>query len=269
MPIAENYTALERAVFECACAGCESIWITVNDDWMPLIKKRIGEYVFDPIFYYRQYETYPSESRKIIPVFFVPHLTKYRDKKDSLGWGIINSALYAQKVTRGVSHLLMPDMFYAAFPFGVYNPRVILKHRGIISSKKRFALTYKEKSITAGNRLGFTFNAADISAIKNYVDEEGTGVWKQMGKFVKGDMNAWSKRLPTEEQYSARHFPLEKVFKPLARFSEDVNSLQLSWYYDINSWENYRKFMGSGHILERPKPLEQAGVLHPAGVDDD
>jgi len=269
MPIAENYTALERAVFECACAGCESIWVTVNDDWMPLIKKRIGEYVFDPIFYYRQYEIYPSESRKIIPVFFVPHLTKYRDKKDSLGWGIINSALYAQRVTRGISHLLMPDMFYAAFPFGVYNPREILKHRSIISSKKRFALVYEEKSITDGRRLGFTFNAADISAIKNYVDEEGTGVYKQIGEFVKGDMNAWSERLPTEEQHSARHFPLEKVFKPLSRFSEDVATLQLSWYYDISSWENYRKFMGSEYTLERPKPLEQTGVLHPAGVDDD
>ena len=56
--IAENYTALERAVFECACAGCESIWVTVNDDWMPLIRKRIGEYVFDPVFYYRQYENF-------------------------------------------------------------------------------------------------------------------------------------------------------------------------------------------------------------------
>ena len=27
MPIAENYTAIERSVMECAYAGCETIWI--------------------------------------------------------------------------------------------------------------------------------------------------------------------------------------------------------------------------------------------------
>ena len=32
MPIASNYTAVERAVVECAWAGCETIWIICNDD---------------------------------------------------------------------------------------------------------------------------------------------------------------------------------------------------------------------------------------------
>tara|TARA_R100000008_G_scaffold588_2_gene531 strand:- start:17 stop:826 length:810 start_codon:yes stop_codon:yes gene_type:complete len=269
MPIAENYTALERAVFECACAGCESIWITVNDDWMPLVRKRIGEYVYDPIFYYRQYEIYPSESKKIIPVFFVPHLTKYRDKKDSLGWGIINSALYAQKVSRGISELVTPDMFYAAFPFGIYDPRELLKHRSKISSKRRFFLSHQNKTIKDGKRVGFSFNALDVSSISNHVDLEGTGVYKQIGEFVKGDPSAWSVRLPAEEQYSARRFSLEKVFEPLSSVKEDVALAELAWYYDVSIWDNYRQFLGSEHILKRPKPLEQKSVLHPIGVDDD
>ena len=35
-PIAPNYTAIERAVTECAWAGCETIWIVCNDDVSPL-----------------------------------------------------------------------------------------------------------------------------------------------------------------------------------------------------------------------------------------
>jgi len=108
MPVGENYTALENAIFECACAGCESIWITVNDDWAPLIKKRIGDYVYDPIWYYRQYDVNPKDSRKVIPIFFVPHLPKYRSRRDSLGWGIINSSLYAQSVTKRLSDFTTP-----------------------------------------------------------------------------------------------------------------------------------------------------------------
>ena len=36
MPIAPNYTLLENAVYECAWAGCETIWIICNDDVAPL-----------------------------------------------------------------------------------------------------------------------------------------------------------------------------------------------------------------------------------------
>jgi hypothetical protein len=269
MPVAANYTALERATFECACAGCESIWITVNDDWAPLIKHRVGEYIFDPIFYYRQYDVNPSDSRKIIPIFFVPHLTKYRDKKDSLGWGIINAALYAQKVSKSISSLLTPDMFYAAFPYGVYEPRELLKYRLDISSKRRFFLSHQKKTVKDGARLGFTFNTIDISSIINHVDREGTGVYKQIGEFVKGDIAAWSKRLPAEEQHSARHFPLEKVFEPLSHKTDNDKTADISWFYDISSWKNYRQFMSSDKILKRPKPLDQSGTLHPIGADND
>ena len=35
--IAENYTAIEHAVVQCAYAGCETIWIVCNDDVAPII----------------------------------------------------------------------------------------------------------------------------------------------------------------------------------------------------------------------------------------
>lgn len=44
MPIAENYTAIERSVMECAYAGCETIWIVCNNDIQPLLRHRIGRW---------------------------------------------------------------------------------------------------------------------------------------------------------------------------------------------------------------------------------
>ena len=48
-PIAANFLAVERAVLECATAGCETIWIVCNSKMQPLIKHRMGEMVEDPV----------------------------------------------------------------------------------------------------------------------------------------------------------------------------------------------------------------------------
>ena len=47
VPIASDYLAVERAVVECAYAGCETIWIVCHDDMQPLIRNRIGEIIED------------------------------------------------------------------------------------------------------------------------------------------------------------------------------------------------------------------------------
>jgi len=266
MPVDLNYTALERAIFECACAGCESIWITVNDKWAPLIKDRIGDYVYDPVWYYRQYDVNPSDNRKIIPIFFVPHQPKYRNRRDSLGWGAINAAIYAKKVAGGLSKFTTPNRFYAAFPFGAYEPRALIKSRTVISSEKPFYLSYNKETIKNNLRLGFTFDWEDVKNINKFLLKEGTGKFETIGTFVKGDPAAWSRKLPTEDQYSARFFSLEKVFQPLK--TSNANFLEIEWFYDISTWEKYRKFMGSEHILKRPKPMV-AGSLPLIGTDND
>ena len=182
-----------------------------------------------------------------------------------MGWGIINSSLYAQSVTKRLSDFTTPNMFYAAFPFGLYDPRTLLKHRKHISSKEKFYLSHNGKTVKSGSRLGFTFSFEDVRAINRHINSEGTGVYKQIGEFVKGDSSAWSERLPAEEQYSARFFSIEKVFAPLQLSDNIVN---LDWFYDMSTWENYKKFMGGKHFLKRPAPVS-GGILPPIGVDDD
>ena len=40
-PIGQNFLAIERAVLECATAGCETIWIVCSSKMQPLIKYRL------------------------------------------------------------------------------------------------------------------------------------------------------------------------------------------------------------------------------------
>ena len=68
MPIAPNYYAVERAVLECAYAGCKTIWIVANDDTTPLIRHRMGDYIQDPVWLGRM-SRFPSSKRTLIPIF--------------------------------------------------------------------------------------------------------------------------------------------------------------------------------------------------------
>ena len=49
MPVAQDYLAVERAVVECAYAGCETIWVICHDNMQPLIRHRLGDYIQDPV----------------------------------------------------------------------------------------------------------------------------------------------------------------------------------------------------------------------------
>ena len=95
-PIANNYLAVERAVVECAYAGCETIWVVCNDDMQPLLKHRMGDYIEDPYYLDKSsFVKYPSENRRQIPIFYSPIHPKDRDRRDSLGWSVLHGALTA------------------------------------------------------------------------------------------------------------------------------------------------------------------------------
>ena len=72
MPIAQNYLAVERAVLECAYAGCETIWVVCHDDMQPLIRHRLGDYVQDPVWVLRHFSLEKRGYRKPIPIHYVP-----------------------------------------------------------------------------------------------------------------------------------------------------------------------------------------------------
>jgi hypothetical protein len=128
-PIAPDYLAVERAVVECAYAGCETIWIVCHNEMQPLIKHRIGDYIQDPTRYYNKYENIPSDLEKPIPIYYVPIHPKDRDKRDCLGWGVLHGALSAYWLSKKISKWVIPDKYYVAFPYGVYQPWVVKENR--------------------------------------------------------------------------------------------------------------------------------------------
>jgi len=262
MPIAPNYLAVERAVIECAWAGCETIWVVCNDDMAPLIRHRLGDYVFDPVSMGRKYGLKPTDERKPITIYYTPIHPKDRYKRDCLAWSVLYGAKVAFDVSTQISRWVAPDRYYVAFPYGVYEPDVLRQYRKEISSRRDFFLTYQDKTVRENEYLGFTFEA---EAYRDYIKVVRSGT----GDKVPGQpANAFpTERLPLHKKWSARFFSLDKVFES-AKVEKAVTT-EVEWYHKIDSWETYRKFAGSGDKIYRPaKCIMSYKEWNPIGVDN-
>ena len=257
-PIGKNYLAVERAIWECVCAGCETIWIVCHDDMQPLIRHRIGEYAQDPKRYNMSGKRSPEQHERIIPIYYVPIHPKDRDKRDCLSWSVLYGALTAYWLSRTISKWVAPDKYYAAFPYGVYDPEIVLSHRKSISSKKTFNLSYNGKTVKDNEYLGFTFDAEDFKEARKIIRKEGTG--KYIGYENK-------EMIPLEERWSARYFKLDKVFRDVKIVDTTV---EIPWYHNIEDWDGLRNYLGSENKLDRPsKDLLGYHEWNPIGVDSD
>ena len=249
MPIASRLTAIERSVMECAWAGCETIWIVCNDDISPVIRHRVGELVQDPV-WLRKLDTYPSASRKAIPIFYVPIHPKHRDKIDSFGWSIIYGALSIFKISINMSKWLVPGRYYVSFPYSVYDPRVVREHRLKISSPEGFYLSHEGKTIRDGEKLGFTFDKDDFVKYRRVIRKEGKGLYKTPTEGIYP-----RERHPIGQRHTARYFTLEKIFG--GANVDDSRVVELPWNYSIDNWEGYVTYMASEHqaLMRRPNKL--------------
>lgn len=251
MPVGEDYLAVERAVYECAMAGSETIWVVCHMNSQKLIRDRLGDWVYDPVSLKRG--PLSSYEEKPIPIFYVPIHPKDRDKRDCLGWSVLYGALSAYHISRKLSKWVIPDKYYAAFPYGVYDPDILRTHRKKISSKERFTLTWGGRTVKDGEYLGFTFDAEDFKACRKHVRDESLNYRDHNGEI-----------LPLEKRYSARNFSLDKVFEKV--IIDIRTAVPADDYHRVDSWSAYREYMRTNNNLIKPERMKY-NEWNPIGYD--
>jgi len=249
MPIAPDFLAVERAVVECAYAGCETIWIVCHDDMQPLIKYRLGEYVNDPVWASRPKDPRPSETRKPIPIFYVPIHPKDRDRRDCLSWSILYGAISAYNISVQISKWVTPDRYYVSFPYGVYPVEFLREYRPLISSYTGFYLSYENKTVKDNQYLAFTFDSQEFIKIRKNLRKKATGMYTS--DLVDGFPK---ETLPIGERYSARFFTLKDVYGCMDFKKSEV--VEVPWYYKIDNWNDYCDFLASENAKEVKKPAK-------------
>jgi hypothetical protein len=260
-PIGKNYLAVERSVLECAFAGCDTIWIVCHDDMQPLIKSRLGDYVQDPVYIFREHDPGNiKENHKPIPIYYVPIHPSDRDKRDCLAWSVLHGANTSYRVSSRLSRWVVPSKYYVSFPYGVYNPSPLREKRDLISSSEPFFVSHENKTVRDGEYLGFAFGEDEYKSYRDHLKNISTGAYKpaQPGQYP-------SEKLPIEERYSARFFSLDKVFA--IGDTSGANIACIHDYHNIDSWEGLRDYLGSDHRIYRHNTLLTGKKFNRIGED--
>lgn len=245
MPIAPDYTLIEAAVVECAWAGCKSIWIIVNDDFAPIIKKKLGDFAGDPIWAYRSFDPNPTANKKRIPIFYVPIPMKHRNKRDSTAFSVVHGSLTAFKLMSNLSNWFTPHKYYVKFPHSYFPAWQLREHRKKISSTTNCYLTFNGAGVKEGNLCSFTFGKDDWMEFRRVI-RKGTGIRPPGTSWTDNEF------LPIEERWSARFFKPEDVFAPLNL--DEAHLIEVDHFYNINSWEEYVSFISASKSLTIKKP---------------
>jgi len=254
-PVGHNYLAVEKAVFDCALAGCDTIWLVCPRDMQPLIRYRLGDYVVDPIKYYEGAKFAKMPKTVEIPIYYCPMEPKNVDRRDCLAWSIITGAQYSYHTGRQISRWTTPDRYFVSFPYGMFTPYYMSDARAKISSNDPFYVSYEGKNFKDGLYLPFTFTPEDfLECRRKFRKNEKKG----------HDIN--KKELPAAEKYTGRFFTHDFVFDDV--ITADATVVELPWYYDISSWDKLKTWLGSEHELKKPpKFISSYNEWNPLGRD--
>jgi len=221
MPLAPSYVAAERAILECAWAGCETIWVVCNQDISRVLKNKIGDFVYDPVrsyFTHMMPDGYKKTMFKKIPIYYVPIFIKNRNKL-SLPYSVIQGAYYAYYASWQISKWMLPAMYYVAMPYGVYSPKVVSRNREKYSTYTNYLITNREgKTVKDNEYLGFTFSRSQFKEFRNVITK----------RKVDKDWNDYT---------------IQDVFG--SGIIESWESVKVPSYYNISTWEGYCNFLGS------------------------
>lgn len=249
VPVDNGFSAIQKSVYECAMAGCSTIWIVANDDLIPLVRKTIGEWIYDPVYYARKFSKFYKEQRKEVPIYYVPIHPKDRDRRDSYGWSIIHGIHSAWRTSYKISQWTVPQKYYISFPMGLFDVEQVREHRKYIKDKeKNFFFTHKNKTVKDDLPLSFTMTGEDFKLCRRHINKKTS---REYLPPLPGQQYP-TQKIPLSQRWSARRFPLSEIFQPLATEQERATKVEVDWFYDGSTWGQYVDYLASDNIIEKP-----------------
>tara|TARA_R110002110_G_scaffold3737_7_gene19347 strand:- start:627 stop:1514 length:888 start_codon:yes stop_codon:yes gene_type:complete len=246
LPLDEAFSMIQKSVFECAIAGCQTIWIVANNDLAPIIRKTIGEWTYDPVYYYRK-EKFYKDKRKEIPIYYVPIHPKDRERRDSYGWAALYGMHSAWYVASRLSKWIVPEKYYISFPHSAFNIYSLREHRQQISHhENNFFLSHLGETVKDNKHLPFTMFGEDFKNCRRFVNKETTRTYYNLEEGEKYP----SKKLPIDERWSARKFDIKTVFSQVNETGSKRHEVE--WFWDVGTWEGYRQYLASSNFIQRP-----------------
>ena len=229
MPVGQDYLAVEHAVYECACAGVNTIWIVSKEGTTPLLRHRLGDWIFDPVEIDRIAGNPRSKMKdhiRRIPIYYVKLKPIDFERRESLGWSALVGAITSFRMSFRVSKWVIPDKYFVSFPYGIYDADVLRTKRHMLRSDSSYIITHDDKSVADGLHTAFTFDRDVFVYARREVRKYKTG--------------------------------LDEIFKSV--IMDEPKQISVPWYHQIDTWENYKNYLGSEDQVEKHKEVANGVV---------
>jgi len=248
IPIENGFTAVQKSVFECTMAGCDTIWIVANDDLSPAIRAIVGDWAYDPVYFKRDMASkYYSELRKEVPIYYVAINPKDRDRRDSYGWSVLHGIHTAYMTSYKISKWIVPEKYFISFPFGIYDPHILRDYRKIIRDKNNnFFLKHNKNYIKDNVPLACTMTGEDFKLCRRAINKKTTREYLP----PLPSQQYPTQKLPLHERWSARTFNFKEIFDSIDE--KGATYVDLPWHYDVSEWDGYIAYMRSENKIKKP-----------------
>lgn len=213
-PLAVDYYPIHKSVMECAFAGCDTIWVVCNYDYMRMVKNFIGDSIIDPITYERFYFNKHGKKiykRKRIPIMYIAMDMKYL-KYCSIPFSILYGAYMVKRVSNKISKWAKPDKYFVSFMNQQYDINGLYDVRKHLISSKPFFVSHNGKTVLDNETSAFTFDYKDLYQILK-----------------------WSK--------IKNNISLQDAFQKMK--TEDSYVWEPKYCFNTKTWEGLREYMGS------------------------
>jgi hypothetical protein len=266
-PIDSDLNLAENAVINCAWMGCDTIWIIVNDDVSPLLRKRIGDSIKDPVGWSVMGQGFSWKwfrpRRREIPIYYVRTNPVDYEKRDSISYSVLHGARVASKICKTLSRWVVPERYFISWPYSVYDgQKLSQEYRKKIKSTKKNYLFVSDDGLTIKDDFVPAILSSDIlnkarqtvynnsTGERMFVEEAGEQKWWQI-KDKNGNFKfpKIAKKLKASEKYSARWHKPKDVFGFIDEEELKIDSLNMHQLFIIKGWDCFRAYILSGFIL--------------------
>jgi hypothetical protein len=255
MPIAPDYLAVERAVYQCALAGCSTIWVVAHMGTHPLLRKRLGDSIRIPeiknLSEKHENNSYEIDKVRSASIFYVPVHPKDRDKRDSLSWNALYGANSAYRLCKFISKWVIPDKFFCCFPYGITDDTVIKNNKQLLLSPQNVILSYNGETVKDGKYYHFTFKAEEYKKCRTFI------------RFWVLNSHEGNTKLRPKDYREAVNIPPAIAFSELDLTKYSV--VECPWFYDISTWKSYSAFIGAGIELSIDRKLFRHNIREKLG----
>ena len=255
MPLSEDLNFLQYAIVQASMFGVEAIYVIAHIATNPLIKKGIGEYIMDPVYSDSTSVEKTLLRQRYIPIHFMPVNAAIKSFRESVFFYSLHGVINVDKIYRSISRFVVPNNYIIIPPYSVFDYASIRKNRRLLKKDNKLLWSYNGETIKDGIPLPFIITYKEALQFEKEAYENIIDIMENIRLSKSPDAQILF------EEYMRSSISFERLA------DDNALPLEVEFFYNVDSWESYRKLMANKIFRSPPDYLFKYREFYPFGED--